>query len=153
MKELGRRQLDKRLEQVRQVLPALRSPQEGWVAILRTAFGMTQSDLASRMSVTRQAIGQLERREADGTVTLSALRDAARALGGELVYAIVPEKPISETLHERANRLARRMTASVHHTMRLEDQETDADLDARTRELAKELLSNPRRLWSIPDGN
>lgn len=151
VKEVGRRQLDRRLEQVRLILPALRPPSRGWVATLRTALGMTQADLAARMDVSQQAIGQLEERETDGSTTVKALREAARALGGELVYAIVPERPISETLEERADRLARQMTASLRHTMRLEDQETDLDLEERTREIARELLASPSRFWSAPD--
>lgn len=112
---------------------------------------MTQADLAQRMGITRQAVSNLEQREVDGAVTLKGLREAARAMGGELVYAIVPERPISETLEQRAYRIARQMTRSVHHTMRLEDQETDVDLDARTREIARTLLETPSRLWAVPD--
>lgn len=113
---------------------------------------MTQDDLAGRLGVTRQAVSQLEQRESGGSVTLKALHEVARALGGELVYAIVPDRPITETLEQRAYRLARQMTASVRHTMRLEDQETDADLDEHTREIVRELLASPNRLWSVPDG-
>jgi predicted DNA-binding mobile mystery protein A len=113
---------------------------------------MSQADLGRRMGVTRQAIGQLERRESDGSATIKALEEAARALGGELVYAIVPHRPLGRTLEERADRLAGQMTASVRHTMRLEDQETDTDLEARTAEIAAELLASPRRLWTLPDG-
>lgn len=151
MQEISRRQLDRRLDGLRPVMSMLRPPADGWVAALRSAYGMTQADLAARLGVTRQAIGQLEQRESGGSVTLKALQDAARALGGDLVYAIVPNRPISETLERRARDLARQMTASVQHTMRLEDQETDAASDEQTRSLARELLSKPHRLWSIPD--
>jgi predicted DNA-binding mobile mystery protein A len=116
------------------------------------SLAMSQADLGRRMGVTRQAIGQLERRESDGSATIKALEEAARALGGEFVYAIVPHRPLGRTLEERADRLARQMTASVRHTMRLEDQETDTDLEARTAEITAELLASPRRLWSLPDG-
>lgn len=151
IRDLGRRQLDRRLQEIRSVMAGLRPPQNGWIASLRTALGMTQADLAQRMGITRQAVSHLEHREVDGSVTLGALRDAAHAMGGELVYAIVPRRPISETLEERAHRIARQMARSVHHTMRLEDQETDADLDERTREIARALLDSPSRLWAIPD--
>lgn len=151
IKKISRKQLDRRLGRIREMLPLLQPPSKGWIATLRNALGMTQEDLAARIGISRQAAGQLERRESDHSVTLKALEEAARALGGQLVYAIVPGRSISETLEERALRLARRMTASVQHTMRLEDQETDSDVDERTRELAKELLSSPERLWSLPD--
>jgi predicted DNA-binding mobile mystery protein A len=98
--------------------------------------------------MSRQAVSQLEQREADGSATLNALEQAAQALGGRLVYAIVPERSISETLARRAMELAEQMTSSVRHTMRLEDQEPSRDLEERTRELAEELLSSPKRLWT-----
>jgi predicted DNA-binding mobile mystery protein A len=99
------------------------------------------------MGVTQQTISQLENREADGNVTLEALDKAARALGGQLVYAIVPERPIGDALEERALNIARERTSSVRHSMRLENQEPDSDVDARAQELAKELLANPKKLW------
>lgn len=151
IKDIEREQLDRRFDQIRSVVPALRQPSSGWVVALRTALGMTQSDLASRMGVTRQAISQLERREADGSATLKALREAAHALNAELIYAIVPSHPLTEILEHRAYRLARQMTASARHTMRLEDQETQSDLEERTQEIARELLESPSRLWSVPD--
>lgn len=113
---------------------------------------MTQANLAERMEVSRQAIGQLEQREADGTITLNALRQAAEALGGRVEYVVIPDQPVSQTLEERAFRIARQMVTSVRHSMRLEDQETDSDVQARIREVAETLLAFPNRLWLHPDG-
>lgn len=112
---------------------------------------MSQADLAERMEISRQSVSHLEKREADGSATLRALEEAARALGAELVYAIVPESSISDTLEERALALASRMTGSVRHTMRLEDQEPHSDIDQRTKDLAEKLLASPRQLWKGPD--
>jgi predicted DNA-binding mobile mystery protein A len=111
---------------------------------------MNQADLARRMGISRQAVGQLEQRESDGAATLKALAQAADALGGELVYAVVPRQSIGEMLENRALRLASQMTGSVRHTMRLEDQAPDSDLDERARALASELLASPDQLWSSP---
>ena len=148
IRELARQQLDRRLEKIRSVVPDLRTPQGGWVSALRTAYAMNQADLARRMGISRQAVGQLEQRESDGAATLKALAQAADALGGELVYAVVPRQSIGELLENRALRLARQMTGSVRHTMRLEDQAPDSDLDERARALASELLASPDQLWS-----
>ena len=152
IRQLGREQLDRRLHDVRQVAPALKPPAKGWIAAIRTALGMTQADLAERMKVSRQAIGQLEQREVDGTITLNALRQAAEALGGRVEYVVIPDQPVSQTLQERANRIARQMVTSVRHSMRLEDQETDSDVQERIREVAEGLLASPNRLWLHPDG-
>jgi predicted DNA-binding mobile mystery protein A len=152
IKELSRRQLDARLDELRSVRAALRPPKKGWIAALRTALGMSQAVLAKRMKVSQQAVSQMERRESDGDITLNALEEAAEALGGHLVYAIVPSRPLEETLKARALLIARQMTGAVQHTMRLEAQETGSDPDERTLELARELMASPGRLWSIPDG-
>ena len=130
----------------------LERPRGGWIANLRRALGMPQAYLADRMKVSRQAISQLEKREVDGSITLKAMEQAAHALGGRLVYAVLPERPLQATLEDRAFRIAARMTGSVRHTMKLEDQEPASDLDQRTREVAKELLDSPARLWSMPYG-
>ena len=148
VRELARQQLDRRLERIRSLILDLRTPQGGWIGVLRTAYAMSQADLARRIGISRQAVSQLEQREADGSATLKALEQAAAALGGELVYAIVPKQSIAETLEKRALRLANQMTGSVRHTMRLEDQAPDSDLDERTRALASELLASPGQLWS-----
>ena len=101
------------------------------------------------MRVTRQAISQLEKRELDGSITLGALEQAAEALGARVVYAVVPDQPLLAMLSDRALKLASRITGSVRHTMRLEDQDPGSDLDRRTLELAASLAESPSRLWSV----
>jgi predicted DNA-binding mobile mystery protein A len=152
IRSIARQQLDQRLQRIREAGSLLDQPRGGWVNLLRNALGMTQAQLAKRVGVSRQAIGQLEQREAEGTATLGALEQAAEALGGRLVYAIVPERSISETLEQRALDVAARITGSVRHSMKLEDQEPSTDLDQRTRDLAEELLASPSQLWSDPGG-
>ncbi len=112
---------------------------------------MSQAELGSRLGVSQQAVQQLEKREAEGTATLNALRDAARALDSELLWAIVPAKPLTATLEERARQIALQMVRSTEHTMRLEDQATDEGLEARIGEIVRELLESPERLWGLPD--
>ena len=148
---IARRQFDERLNAIRQVSGLFERPRRGWIATLRRALGMPQSRLAHRLQVSRQAISQLEKREADGSITLTALEQAAEALGGRVIYAVVPDRPIQETLSRRALDLASRITGSVRHTMRLEDQEPGSDLDRRTLDLAEALAENPSRLWSTTD--
>ncbi len=152
IQQLARRQLDQRLEAIRVSGGLLERPRGGWIATLRRALGMPQSHLASRLHVSRQAISQLEKREVDGSITLKALEQAAQALGGRLVYAVVPERSLQATLEQRAFQIAARMTGSVRHTMKLEDQEPTSDLDQRTREVAEDLLGSPARLWTMPYG-
>jgi predicted DNA-binding mobile mystery protein A len=148
---IARRQLDARLDAIRKAGALFERPRRGWIATLRRALGMPQSRLAHQLQVSRQAVSQLEKREADGSITLSALEQAAEALGGRLIYAVVPDRPLQEMLSRRAMRLASRITGSVRHTMRLEDQDPGSDVDRRTRDLAEALAENPSRLWSTAD--
>ena len=48
----------------------------------------------------------LERREADGAITLESLERAADALGCDLVYALIPRRPLEEMLHDQAQKVA-----------------------------------------------
>lgn len=148
---IARRQLDERLAAIREAGALFERPRRGWIATLRRALGMPQSRLAHQLQVSRQAVSQLEKREADGSITLSALEQAAEALGGRVIYAVVPDRPLQETLSRRALHLASRITGSVRHTMRLEDQDPGSDLDRRTLDLAEALLETPSRLWSTTD--
>ena len=148
VQQLARLQLDRRLAHIRDTGALLDPPRGGWVKALRKALGMPQAYVAEKMGVSRQAISSLEQREADGSVTLTALEQAAQALGGRVVYAIVLERSIMETLERRAVSRAKQMTGSVRHTMRLEDQEPLSDLDEATQELARELMASPGQLWS-----
>ena len=151
VEQLARRQLDERLAGIRAAAVLFERPRRGWIGTLRRALRMPQAHLASRLGVSRQAVSQLEKREADGSITLGALEQAAEALGGRLVYAVVPDRPLDKTLSDRALELAAQITATVRHTMRLEDQEPGSDLHRRTREVADELLQRPSRLWTPDD--
>ena len=149
---LDRKQIDARYDHLRVQIPMMRAPRGGWLRLLRTALGMRQRDLGARMGVSAQAVAQLEAREQEGSVTLGALREAARAMGAEVFYVIVPERSVSVALRERADAAARLMLRQVHHSMRMEDQETGAaERDARLAELTEELLRSPSALWDLPD--
>jgi predicted DNA-binding mobile mystery protein A len=91
----------------------------------------------------------MERGEATGNITVQSLERAAKAMGCRLVYVLVPNKPLTKMLEERASDLARRKLASIDQTMRLEDQEvTDASFKTQAHQrLINELLRRPARLW------
>jgi predicted DNA-binding mobile mystery protein A len=143
------RHLDRRFKGLR---PLSRSPRptKGWLRAIRDALGMTSAQLAERLGVSQPRIIELEKSEAAGTVTLNTLQRAAEALGCRLVYALIPEKPLEETVRERANQLAQRRLTAVQQTMRLEDQAVrskKANDDVR-RQFVDMLLEHPARLWA-----
>jgi predicted DNA-binding mobile mystery protein A len=140
--------LDKRFAALRPLAQAQRPP-KGWLRAIRDALGMTTTQLAGRLGVSQPRIVELEQSEASGSVTLNTLQRAAEALGCRLVYALVPERPLEETVQARADLMASRLTAAVEQSMRLEDQEVRSKQVARDihqREVER-LLDRPARLW------
>jgi predicted DNA-binding mobile mystery protein A len=110
---------------------------------------MTTTQFARRLGVSQPRIIKLEKAEVDGTITLQTLQKAAEALGCRVVYVVIPEKPLAETVRERAALVAERQSSAVEHTMRLEDQAVRDRRAAQElrRQAIEELLRRPARLW------
>ena len=142
------RHLDKRFAALRPLATSSRPP-KGWLRAVRDALGMTTAQYARRLGVSQPRIIELEQSEASGSVTLNTLQRAAEALGCRLVYVLAPERPLADTVRERAETVATRQLADIEHTMRLEDQavankQVSKDLH---RQRIEELLRRPARLW------
>jgi predicted DNA-binding mobile mystery protein A len=142
------RHLDQRFSSMRPLAKSPR-PSKGWLRAIRNALGMTSAQLARRLGVSQPRIIELEKSELSGTVTLNTLQRAAEALGCRLVYVLVPERPLAETVHDRADTLARRQLSDVEQTMRLENQAVRSKTASRElrERLIEELLRRPARLW------
>jgi predicted DNA-binding mobile mystery protein A len=141
----ARSRLDERVKEMRQ--PArFAQPMRGWVRAIRDALGMSTAQLAKRMGVRQPSIVALEQSEVKGTIELATLRRVAEALDCTLVYALVPNKPLEETIRERARLFLRLRREPVEHSMALEDQQvarrdTERLLDDILRE------TSPRKFW------
>jgi predicted DNA-binding mobile mystery protein A len=147
---MARRQLDSRFKQVADLRSALTPPKSGWLKTIRQTLGMSERQLGKRLSISQPAVVQLEKSEEAGSIKLDSLRRAAEALGCTLVYALIPNKSLDETITERTTQIASRYLHLVEHTMRLEDQSV-TNPEVRTRqlhELAKQI--DPRTLWDEP---
>jgi predicted DNA-binding mobile mystery protein A len=142
------RYLDSRFATLRPLLKTQRPP-KGWLRAIRDALGMTTKQFGQRLGVSQPRIVELEQSEVSGTLTLNTLQRAAEALGCQLVYVLVPEKPLAETVRERAEFVANRQSSAVEHTMRLEDQAVKDKRAARElrQQIVEELLRRPARLW------
>lgn len=140
----ARRALDRQLPPTAAVrqLPSL---SQGWIAAIRKAIGMPQEVLAERLGLHKQRVSLLEQRERSGDIKLSQLRDAADALGCDLVYALIPREPLEAMIQRRARELAARELAAVERTMQLEDQATGID-DERIGEYITRHISE-KDLW------
>ena len=147
LRSLGLQQLDRSLASWRP-LPRSR-PSGGWLRAIRQALGMTTRQLAKSVGVTQAAVVDAERAEGKGDITLKTLQRYAAALGCELTYVLLPARPLSEMVEERADVIARDQVSRVRHSMALEDQRTDDDHRERAiAELRTKLLEGKRsRLW------
>jgi predicted DNA-binding mobile mystery protein A len=98
-------------------------PQKGWIRAIREATGITLREMAKRLGKVPSLAFYLEKSEADYRITLGNLREAAEALGCQLVYALVPREGSIQGLAEKdARTRAAENVRAVEHTMALEDQ-------------------------------
>ena len=140
-------QLDKKLSPWRS-LPHSR-PSGGWLRAIRQTLGMTTRQLAKSAKVTQAAVASVERTEARDDITLTTLQRYATALDCEVVYALIPKRPLQEVVYQRADRVARDQVARVSHSMALKNQSTNNEhWERQIAELRRKLLEGKRsRLW------
>ncbi len=129
-----------------QQLRGLSRPPRGWLRAVREALGMSAAALGARLGTTAGAVTRLQQSEAADRIRLDTLRRAADALGCDLVYLLVPRRPLVEVVHDRARELAHAHIAAIEQTMRLEDQATGQTQEMED-ELAKRLVEQGG-LWS-----
>ena len=144
-----------RLEQVQASVEAYsdltrrRTPPRGWLKAIRESLGLTERQQAERLGITGSTLHKSELAEAEDRITLGQLRKLANGLDCELVYALVPRKPLTQVVEDRARAIALEEVGGVAHTMTLEDQRPAADrlrkqVEQRTAELLRGRWSD---LW------
>jgi len=145
------RQTEAQLAGWRKVAHA-RPPAGGWISAVRQAIGMSVAQLAERLKISRTSVAKMEQREADGGITLDALRRAADALDCDVVYAIVPRAgTLERAVKSRADLIAGVLVGRAGHSMSLEAQTVGREeTTAQQKVIARRLLAEwPRDLWDI----
>lgn len=128
-------------------IPLLDVPGRGWIRAIREALSMSAEQLGARLGVKQPSVVGLEQSEAKETIQLATLRRVAAALDCTLVYALVPNRPLTKTVAERAREIAKRQLLSVEHSILLEDQAVSPEgLEQRIDELASAI--RPSQLWN-----
>jgi len=125
-------------------------PPKGWIKAVRTALGMSMEQLGSRLSVTKQSIQELEKREEEGNITLKSLKELGRALDMQLVYGFVPtDGTLHAMIERRATELATQIVLRTSNTMKLEDQENSKRrIEKAIKERASAINNEmPKILW------
>lgn len=125
-------------------------PPTGWIKAIRTAFGMSMQQLGKKLSITKQSIQDIEKREQEGAITIKALSELGKALDMRLVYGFVPnDGSLDALIEKKAAQLATTIVLRTSNTMKLEDQENSRQriakaIQEKTAELKKEM---PKILW------
>lgn len=125
-------------------------PPTGWIKAIRTAFGMSMQQLGNKLSVTKQGIMDIEKREKEGSITIKSLKELGRALDMQLVYGFVPNDGSLDALIERrATDLASKIVLRTSNTMTLEDQgNSKYRIKKAIKERAEEIKNEmPKILW------
>ena len=125
-------------------------PPTGWIKAIRTAIGMSMQQLGNKLSVSKQGILDMEKREKDGSITIKSLREIGRALDMQLVYGFVPnDGSLDAFIEKRATELATQIVLRTSNTMKLEDQgNTNKRIEKAIKERAEEIKNEmPKILW------
>ncbi|MFC4219878.1 mobile mystery protein A [Flagellimonas marina] len=125
-------------------------PDRGWINTIRTTLNMTMAQLGDKLNITRQGVRKIEESEANGTITINAMKEVAAALDFQLVYSLVPKNgTIDDLVEKKATALARKIVLRTHQNMKLENQGIDDDkIEETIKDLAAEIKREIRKsLW------
>lgn len=148
-RRIGRQRLDQRLSAFTPV-SRFAVPPKGWIRAIRDALGMSAVQLGKRLDVKPQSVADIELSETRGTIQLKTLRRFAEALDCTLVYALVPNSSLDDTVQKRARAMAREELARIGHSMDLEAQGlSEADREAQIETYIRDHLEE-RDLWDRP---
>ena len=143
-----RRQLSHRLLPLRGTLPE--HPKRGWIRALREPLGMSLEVLGARMGMTRQAAHRLEASEANGTISLNRLRDAADVMGCDVAIVFVPREDLETWVEARATEAARTKLQPQESALLSDGKPVSPELlaDLIRREAIRMVEAGDSRIWS-----
>lgn len=131
-------------------LPNHGLPKEGWLRTVRTALGMSGTQLAKKLGVTKARISKAEQDEPHGSVTLKTVHTMAEAMDCKFVYAIVPKQNVEDVIKERAIEKARTQvkTASAHMALAAQSLSKE-QLEFEIERIAAQIMDKmPSDFWN-----
>jgi len=132
------------------MLPHDGLPKEGWLRTVRTALGMSGTQLAKKLGVTKSRVSKAEQDEPQGSVTLKTMQTMADAMDCKFVYAVVPKQNVENVIKERAMKKARERMKTTSNDMALEAQSLSKDqLEYEIERITAQIVDKmPSDLWS-----
>ena len=108
---------------------------------------MSQAVLAERLGVSSAAVNKLEHAEHPGGITVGKLAEVAGGLDCTLVYALVPNSTLEQTVSNQARATAAQVLGYAVRTMALETQDIDEDRQSEAVERHAQQLVASGKLW------
>jgi predicted DNA-binding mobile mystery protein A len=132
------------------VLNTLIMPPIGWVKAIRNGIGMSMEQLGKKLSISKQAVLDIEKREKEGAVTLKSMQELANAMDMKFVYGFIPNAgSLDQMIEKRALEIAKKIVQRTSNTMTLEDQANSKErIEKAIKERAAEIINKtPKILW------
>ena len=142
-------QLNEKLAQLT-VLQHVNVPPIGWIKAIRNGIGMSMEQLGKKLSITKQGVMDIEKREKEGAVTIKSMQELAKALDLKFVYGFVPNAgSLDQMIENRALEIATKIVERTSTTMKLEDQANSKErIENAIKERASEIINKtPKILW------
>ena len=125
-------------------------PPIGWIKAIRNGTGMSMEQLGKKLSITKQGVMDIEKREKEGAITIKSMQEIAKAIEMKFVYGFVPDAgSLEQMIETRALEMATKIVQRTSNTMKLEDQENSKErIEKAIKERAAEIINKtPKILW------
>jgi predicted DNA-binding mobile mystery protein A len=125
-------------------------PPIGWIKAIRNGIGMSMEQLGKKLSITKQGVMDIEKREKEGAITIKSMQEIAKAMDMKLVYGFVSNAgSLEQMIETRAIEMAKKIVERTSNTMKLEDQANSKErIEKAIKERASEIINNtPKILW------
>ena len=125
-------------------------PPIGWIKAIRNGIGMSMEQLGKKLSITKQGVMDIEKREKEGAITIKSMQEIAKAIDMQFVYGFVPDAgSLDQMIEMRALAIASKIVERTSTTMKLEDQANSKErIEKAIKERATEIINKtPKILW------
>lgn len=142
-------QLNEKIDQLTGLQHAI-VPPIGWIKAIRNGIGMSMEQLGKKLSITKQGVMDIEKREKEGAITIKSMQEIAKAMDMKLVYGFVPNSgSLEQMIETRALEMATKIVERTSNTMKLEDQANSKErIEKAIKERASEIINKtPKILW------
>jgi len=125
-------------------------PPTGWIKAIRNGIGMSMEQLGKKLSITKQGVMDIEKREKEGAITIKSMQEIAKAMDTQFVYGFIPKAgSLEQMIETRALEIAAKIVERTSTTMKLEDQANSKErIEKAIKERASEIINKtPKILW------